>query len=95
MERSVQPEDSFGVGLGGAPPGGVPPKLPQVPLRTDAPARIIEVLTPAGPERWFEETAALAPGDREGFAASCERHGIRWLPDSPWGDELRQRYDLV
>jgi hypothetical protein len=63
--------------------------------RTDAPARIIEVLTPAGTERWFEETAALAPGDREGFAASCERHGIRWLPDSPWGDELRQRYDLV
>ena len=63
--------------------------------RTDALARIIEVLTPAGTERWFEETAALAPGDREGFAASCERHGIRWLPDSPWGDELRQRYDLV
>ena len=53
------------------------------------------MLTPAGTERWFEETAALAPGDREGFAASCERHGIRWLPDSPWGDELRQRYDLV
>jgi quercetin dioxygenase-like cupin family protein len=56
--------------------------------RTDAPARMIEVLTPAGTERWFER-------DREGFAASCERHGIRWLPDSPWGDKLRQRYDLV
>src|SRR5262245_25853935 len=63
--------------------------------RTDALARIIEVLTPAETERWFEETAALAPGDREGFAASCERHGIRWLPDSPWRDELSQRYDLV
>ena len=37
--------------------------------RTDGPARIIEVLTPAGTERWFEETAALAPGDREGFAS--------------------------
>src|SRR5579875_3497395 len=34
------------------------------------PARIIEVLTPAGSERWFEETAELQPGDEEGFRAS-------------------------
>src|SRR5207247_1755306 len=28
------------------------------------PARVIEVLTPAGTERWFEEIAALAAGAR-------------------------------
>jgi quercetin dioxygenase-like cupin family protein len=62
--------------------------------RRDEPARIVEVLTPGGTERWFEETAALAAGDREGFAALCARYGIRWLPDSPWADELRARYGL-
>jgi hypothetical protein len=31
------------------------------------PARVIEVLTPAGTERWFEEIAALAAGDKTGF----------------------------
>ena len=44
------------------------------------PARIIEVLTPGGSERWFEETAALQPGDTEGFQASCQRHGIEFFP---------------
>lgn len=36
-----------------------------------APARVIEVPTPAGTERWFEEIAALAAGDRTGFDAAC------------------------
>ena len=59
-----------------------------------APTRIIEVLTPGGSERWFEETAALQPGDREGFRASCQRHGIEFFPDSPWLRKLRERYRL-
>jgi hypothetical protein len=60
----------------------------------DTPARIIEVLTPGGSERWFEEIAELRPGDEEGFQASCLRHGIRFYPDSPWLPELRERYGL-
>jgi quercetin dioxygenase-like cupin family protein len=58
------------------------------------PARIIEVLTPGGTERWFEEIANLPPGDRAGFAASCERHGIHFFPDSPWLERLRTTYGL-
>ena len=58
------------------------------------PARIIEVLTPAGSERWFEETAELQPGDEEGFRASCQRHGIQFHPDSPWLRKLQERYGL-
>jgi quercetin dioxygenase-like cupin family protein len=60
----------------------------------DTPARIIEVLTPGGSERWFEEIAELRPGDEEGFQASCLRHGIRFYPDSPWLRELQERYGL-
>lgn len=58
------------------------------------PARIIEVLTPGGTERWFEEITSLADGDAEGFAESCKRHGIEFLPDSPWIPELRRRFAL-
>jgi quercetin dioxygenase-like cupin family protein len=59
------------------------------------PARVIEVLSPGGTERWFEELAALAKEDQAGFDAACLRHGIRFLTDSPWIAELRQRYDLL
>ncbi|HXP32927.1 MAG TPA: cupin domain-containing protein [Acidimicrobiales bacterium] len=58
------------------------------------PARIMEVLTPAGTERWFEEVASLAVGDDDGFGAACQRHGIRFLTDSPWTDVLRARVGL-
>jgi quercetin dioxygenase-like cupin family protein len=60
----------------------------------DCPARIIEVLTPGGTERWFEEIAALADGDRSGFDSACRRHGINFFPDSPWIPELRKRYEI-
>ena len=59
------------------------------------PARVIEVLTPAGTERWFEEIAALAAGDKTGFDAACRRHGIHFLPDSHWTGELKRRYPLL
>jgi hypothetical protein len=38
---------------------------------------------PGGSERWFEETAALQPGDTEGFLASCQLHGIEFFPELP------------
>jgi len=58
------------------------------------PARIIEVLTPGGTERWFEETAALEPGDRAGFDDASRRYGITFLPDSPWTATIRERFGL-
>ena len=59
------------------------------------PARVIEVLTPGGTERWFEEIAALAAGDRTDFEEACGRHGIRFASDSPWTPELKRRYGLL
>ncbi len=59
------------------------------------PARIIEVLTPAGTERWFEEIAELPPGDEAGFRDACDRHGIAFFPDSPWTATLRERHGLL
>jgi hypothetical protein len=59
------------------------------------PARIVEVLTPGGTERWFEEIAALPDGDRTGFESACRRHGIEFFPDSQWTAELRERYEIA
>jgi quercetin dioxygenase-like cupin family protein len=58
------------------------------------PARIVEVLTPGGTERWFEEIARLGAGDRPGFEGACRRYGIEFLPDSPWTAVLRERFGL-
>jgi len=58
------------------------------------PATVIEVLTPGGTEKWFEEITALKKGDKEGFDAACKKHGIKFLPDSHWIDELRERFGL-
>jgi hypothetical protein len=58
------------------------------------PARIIEVLTPAGSERWFEELAALDGNDRDGFEAACKRHAIAFVADSPWTEKIRSRFGL-
>ena len=62
---------------------------------TDEPARIIEVLTPAGSEKWFEELAQLAPGDADAFAASCRRYGLVFHDDSPWTERLRSQFGLT
>jgi quercetin dioxygenase-like cupin family protein len=61
---------------------------------TDEPARIVEVLTPAGTERWFEEIAALDAGDQAGFDDACARHDITFHRESPWTDRIRERYGL-
>lgn len=62
---------------------------------TDESTRIIEVLTPAGSERWFAELAALADDDEAGFADACRRHGIEFRLDSPWIPRLKGRYGLT
>ncbi len=58
------------------------------------PARITEVLTPAGSERWFEELAALADEDDVGFLQACERHGIRFLDDKTLTTRLKHDFGL-
>lgn len=58
------------------------------------PARLIEVLTPAGTERWFEEIAALDVSDGAGFDDACRRHGIAFHRSSPWTAKIRERYGL-
>jgi quercetin dioxygenase-like cupin family protein len=60
----------------------------------DEPARVLEVLTPAGTEKWFEEIASLPTDDNAGFRSVCDRYGIRFLPDSPWTSGLRTRLGL-
>jgi quercetin dioxygenase-like cupin family protein len=57
---------------------------------TSEPARVTEVLTPAGTERWFE---SLAAGD-EDFDELCRRHGIEFLNPAPWNDRLREEFGL-
>lgn len=58
------------------------------------PAIVIEVLTPGGTEKWFEEITSLEHGDSKGFDEACERHVIKFLPDSHWIGELREQFDL-
>lgn len=60
----------------------------------DVPARIVEILTPGGTEKWFEELSALAPGDNSGWEELCRRYGIAFLPDSKWIPELKNQFDL-
>ncbi|SDL25367.1 cupin domain-containing protein [Tessaracoccus oleiagri] len=52
------------------------------------PARILEIITPAGFENFFEELAALLqaePPQDEDIASLCDRYGLTfdhsWLPD--------------
>jgi quercetin dioxygenase-like cupin family protein len=61
----------------------------------EEPARLIEVLTPAGSECWFEEISALADDDHAGFLTACEKYGISFLSDSPWISELQSRFGLI
>ena len=58
------------------------------------PARLVEVLTPAGTERWFEEIAALDATDRAAVDEACQRHGITFQRASPWTARIRERYGL-
>jgi hypothetical protein len=59
---------------------------------TDGPVHLMEVLTPAGTERWFEELATLTDAGR--FDEVSDRYGITWLRDSPWTERLRVKHGL-
>ena len=56
------------------------------------PARISEVLTPAGSERWFEELATLESADEDAFDELARSYGITFARDSPWTPEIRRRF---
>ena len=60
----------------------------------DTPARIIEVLTPAGSEEWFDELAQLDADDTDAFDKACARHGITFHHDSPWIPKLKTQFNL-
>lgn len=53
---------------------------------TDEPARFLEIISPAGFERYFAEAAAMFPAkgepDMAAFARLCERYGIEMQFDS-------------
>jgi hypothetical protein len=61
---------------------------------TSRPARVTEVLTPAGSERWFEELAPLAEDDEAGLIEACERHEIRFLDDQEAVTRLKSEFNL-
>lgn len=58
------------------------------------PATVIEVLTPGGTEKWFEEITHLKKGDAQGFDKACKKHGIKFLTDSHWTEDLRKKFGL-
>lgn len=65
------------------------------------PARLIEIIAPAGFENFFEELGALAanylPGDPEGFDQERTRlakgYGLEFVPE--WIPELKAKYGLL
>jgi hypothetical protein len=63
---------------------------------TDAPARVLELVSPAGLEHFFEEMMALGaaggPPDPAAMAPVQERYGITIDPES--SRELAQRHGL-
>lgn len=59
------------------------------------PATVIEVLTPGGTEKWFEEITSLKKGDTKGFDLACKKYGIKFLPESEWIQKLKKRFNLI
>ena len=57
------------------------------------PARVMEVLTPAGTEGYFIEGAGIET--REAFDEMAARYGIRFQREASWNDELRRRFGLT
>lgn len=64
---------------------------------TDQPARILEVVRPAGLERYFEEIAPVlhehGPEWTARFEQLADEYGLTILND--WSDELQQRYAIT
>jgi uncharacterized cupin superfamily protein len=62
----------------------------------DEPARILEIISPAGFERFFEELSDMGgamQADPEDLAALCGRYELDMQPDTIPG--LLERFDLV
>src|SRR6476659_3684786 len=63
----------------------------------DVPARMIEIISPAGFEHFFWDVAELAangPPDPEVIAALARKHGLEMV-NAPWLDDVIARYDLT
>jgi quercetin dioxygenase-like cupin family protein len=62
----------------------------------DEPARLLEIISPAGFERFFEELSdmgGVAQADPETLADLCARYGLEMQPDTVPG--LVERFDVV
>ena len=63
---------------------------------TDEPARILEIVTPAGLENYFEEVGPIlavhGPEWTKRYYALAEQYGLTILDD--WSDELKARYGV-
>ena len=75
-------------------PRGVPHALWNL---GDEPARLVEVLTPAGLEPYFRELAPIlnerGPEWTQRYRQLAEDYGLTILDD--WSDELKARYDIT
>ena len=105
-ELSYVLEGTFGVRIGGeigaAGPGSYVFKPRHIPHTFwnpgPGPARLIEIITPAGFERYFEELseARRAAANPDDLAARREalsrRYGLEFFPE--WIPELKARYNL-
>jgi quercetin dioxygenase-like cupin family protein len=64
---------------------------------SDEPARVLEVVMPAGLERYFEELAPIlqehGPEWTQRYSALAEAYGLTILDD--WTDELQERYGIT
>jgi quercetin dioxygenase-like cupin family protein len=64
---------------------------------TDEPARILEIVMPAGLEQYFDELAPIlsehGPEWTKRYYELATRHGLTILDD--WSDELKARYQIT
>ena len=63
----------------------------------DVPARMIEIISPAGFERFFRELServAAGPPSPDDLAEIAERYGLE-LTSPPWLPDVIQRYGLT
>ncbi len=61
------------------------------------PARMIEIISPAGFEHFFwdvTELGSAGPPDPEGIAALAAEHGLVF-GNAPWLEDIIARYDLT
>src|SRR5919106_4418179 len=88
-----QTYEEIGTGSSLVKPRDIPHAMWNV---TDEPVRILEIVMPAGLERYFEEVAPIlrehGPNWTERFYELATRYGLTILDD--WSDELKARYQI-